>query len=378
MNKQPAAVFALVLSAIVIAPCAVFGWDDAVHMNDDAALYIDDGQDFVELDSEGIDAGSPGLEPLAEGLEPLEIEPAFFEPDDLGGIDSRAKVMGGSTGPLVGTNYIRIYISGDHVNAGSNTDYIHMRFGQRSGNDDGSSAYQIKLWGHWDGADNTFPRSWTLTWDLTSVRDYLESMPQDNWDHISLRTPSGDGMLIHRVVVVHSGWEILDWTVNRWLDAPDETTLGCAAMITERKLQHVGHSDHAAIHAGALEIGKTNGYKYGTGNLWCSEFASWALWKEGWPTPAGNIGTDNMKAWFAARGRLYTRAQVRNKTYVPKQGDYLSINNGGHSCLFLDWLDPTGTITDGTRFRTLDGNWSQTVRIVERTVAEIDRVGKAQ
>lgn len=51
---------------------------------------------------------------------------------------------------------------------------------------------------------------------------------------------------------------------------------------------------------------------------------------------------------------------------------------GGHSCLFLEWVDPTDTITTSTRFRTLDGNWGERVTIVTRTVAEIDRVGKAQ
>ncbi len=346
-------------------------------MVDEASLYVDDGMELMEPDDEMF-GQAPDLEPLAEGLEPLVIEPSCFEPDDIGGHSGSSKILGDGTGPMIGSNYIKIYISNDHVNAGSNTDYVKMRFGQRSGNDDGSDAYQIKLWGWWDGSDNSFPRGWTLTWDLTSVSDYLDDVPQDAWDHISLMTPSGDGMLIRRVVVVHSGQEILDWTVNRWLDSPDHTTLGCAAMITERKLQHVGNSDHAAIHAAALEIGKTDGYKYGTGNLWCSEFASWALWKEGFMTPAGNIGTDDMKDWFSARGRLYTRTQVRNKTYVPKPGDYLSINSGGHSCLFLEWVDSTDTITNGTRFKTIDGNSSDTVRVVTRTVGAIDRVGKAQ
>jgi len=95
-------------------------------------------------------------------------------------------------------------------------------------------------------------------------------------------------------------------------------------------------------------------------------------------TPAGNIGTDNMKAWFSGIGSLYTRSQVKAKTYVPKQGDSLSINGGGHSCLFLEWVDPTDTISDSTQFRTLDGNWGQTVTIVTRTVAEFDRVGRVQ
>jgi hypothetical protein len=340
--------------------------------------YAHNGIEVVDLEIEEASSDMPAIEVLEEGLEPVSIEAAVSEPDYTGYLGEKDGVTNDGTGPLIGTNYIRIYISSAHVNADSSTDYILLRFGHQSGNDDGSTAYGFRLYGMRDGSDYYFPAGYMLTWDLAAWRTYLESMPQEKWDEISLVTPSGDGMLIHRVVVVHSGQEILDWTVDRWLDSPDHTTLGCAAKIAERKLQHVGATDHAAIYFGALEIGKTNGYKYGTGNLWCSEFASWALFREGFMTPYGNIGTDEMKAWFSARGRLYTRTQVKNKTYVPKQGDYISINSGGHSVLFLDWVDPTTTITDSTRFRALEGNSSDTVRVVTRSVSCIDRVGKAQ
>ncbi len=345
-----------------------------------STYYVDDRLDWVDTELEERSKGAPDVEVLAPGLDPVFVDPAFPEPDDLRALQTPdAKGFAkGVTGPLVGSNYIRMVVSDDHVNAGSNTDYIYARFGQRSGDEDGSEAWELRLWSPWNGSDNVFERGATITWDLESVRGFLESMPQDSWDQISFVTPSGDGILVDRLVVVHSGMEILDWNVNRWLDSPDDTSLGCGAMIAERKLDHVSHSANAAIHFGALEIGKTNGSKYGTGRLWCSEFASWSLWNEGFMTPYGNIGTDNMKAWFEARGRLYTRSQVINRTYVPRQGDYLSINGGGHSCLFLEWVDPTDTITTSTRFRTLDGNWGETVTIVTRTVAEIDRVGKAQ
>jgi len=371
MKLQPTTLFGLTLSLLL----AGTGVARAENHQD----YIDDGLELidVELEEKGYDA--PGIEALEPGLEPVFIEPAMFEPDDLRGASFKDGATNDGTGPLIGTNYIRLYISHDHVNAGSNTDYIYVRFGMESGDGDGSSAYQFRLYGMRDGSDYSFPSGYMLTWDLEGRRDFFEGMPQHHWDQISFKTPSGDGMLIYRAVVVHSGQEILDWRADRWLDYPDYTTLGCAAKITERKLEHVGNSDHAAIHFGALDIGKTNGYKYGTGRLFCSEFASWALHMEGFMTPYGNIGTDNMKAWFSARGRLYTRSQVKAKTYVPKQGDYLSINGGGHSCLFLEWVDdPSDPITDATRFKTLDGNSGQTVKVVTRTVGVIDRVGKAQ
>ena len=53
------------------------------------------------------------------------------------------------------------------------------------------------------------------------------------------------------------------------------------------------------------------------------------------------------------------------------------MNGGGHSFLFLEWSAPRHHRLQHP-LRTLDGNWGETVTIVTRTVAEIDRVGKAQ
>ena len=56
----------------------------------------------------------------------------------------------------------------------------------------------------------------------------------------------------------------------------------------------------------------------------------------------------------------------------------MSINGGGQSVIFFEWVDSTATITDSTRFGSIEGNSSQTVHVVTRTVSQIDRVGKAQ
>lgn len=260
--------------------------------------YVDDNLDFVDLNAEAMVADAPEIFSLPDGVEPYTIPEASFEADVTGGQgdESRFRTPSDGDGPMVGSNYVRLYI-GRHVNAGSNTNYIIMNFGR---------GRNIRLYGYYSGGNCSFPRGWTLTWGLdgTVVEDY----PQEMWDEISFWTNSGDGIQVGRMQIVHSGVEILRWNANRWLDAPHETTLGCAAMMLERKLQHVDHTDHAAIHFAARELGKTNGYKYGTGRLWCSEFASWCLWKEGFWTPQGNIGTVEMKAWFNARGRLYTRS----------------------------------------------------------------------
>ncbi len=333
-----------------------------------AKAYVDDNLDYVDPMVLEMAAAAPDVYALPDSVAPYTIPEAAFEADVHGGQgdESSFRTPSDGDGPMIGENYIKLYI-GTHSSAGSNTDYIIMNYGR---------GRNIRLYGYYSGGDYSFPRNWWLQWDLGST-DVL-NFPQDSWDEISFWTPSGDGIQVARVMVVHSGVEVLDWSVNRWLDAPGETTLGCAAMLVERKLQHVNHTDHAAIHAAALELGKTNGYKYGDGSLWCSEFASWALWREGFWTPQGNIGTDDMKDWFSARGRLYTPAQVRSKSYDLRTGDYLSLWGGDHSALFVEWIGDTTTITNATQFRTIEGNTGQHVDIRTRIVGDIDRVGSAQ
>lgn len=330
-------------------------------------VYVDDNRDYVDPMVMEMAADAPAVHALPEGVQPYDIPAREFVADVSGaGEESSGYRLGDGDGPMVGSNYVRIYI-GTHINAATAADYIIMNYGR---------GRNMRLYGYYSGSGYSFPRGWTLTWDLAGT--VAEDYPQEMWDEISFWTNSGDGLQIARVIIVHSGVEILDWSVNRWLDAPHETTLGTAAMMLERKLQHVGDTDHAAINFAARELGKTNGYKYGSGAEWCSEFASWCLWKEGFWTPTGSIGTTDMKNWFSARGRLYTRTQVRNKSYNLRTGDYLSLWSGSHSALFVEWIDSTTTITNATRFRTIEGNTGDHVDVRTRTVGDIDRVGSAQ
>jgi len=330
--------------------------------------YVDENLDYVDPMVAGMAADASAVHVLPDGVMPYEAPAAVFEPDAHGGAgdESRFRAPSDGDGPMVDENYVRIYI-GSHSAAGTNADYIIMNYGR---------GRNIRLYGWWNGSDNVFPRGWTLTWDLEGTD--VNYFPQDSWDEISFWTSSGDGLQVARVQIVHSGVEILDWSVNRWLDAPHETTLGTGAMQMVRKLQHVDNTDHAAIHFAARELGKTNGYKYGSGRLWCSEFASWCLWKEGYWTPQGNIGTDDMEGWFSARGRLYTRSQVTSESYVMKPGDYLALWGGDHSAIFVEWIDDTTNITNSTRFRTIEGNTGQRVAVQTRDVGDIHRVGSAQ
>jgi len=340
----------------------------AVFADNTGGPYVDDNLDYIDQGVLEMSADAPPVYALPDGVEPYVAPVATFEPDVSGGYGDKSghEFLSDGDGPMVGDNYVRLVI-GSHTNAGSNTDYITMNFGR---------GRNIRLYGYWNGSDNVFPRGWTLTWDLagTVVEDY----PQDTWDEISFWMPSGDGIEVDRMEIYHSGVNILYWRAERWLDAPNYTSMGTAGKMLQRKLKHIEGTHHAALHFAARELGKTNGYKYGTGNLWCSEFASWCLWKEGFWTPEGNIGTVDMKDWFDDRGRLHTRSEVLSETYVMKEGDYLSLWDGGHSALFVKWIDDTTNITSSTRFKTIEGNTGQHVDVRTRTVADIDAVGKAQ
>ena len=340
----------------------------AAGFTGDANAYVDSDLDYVDPAVMEMAADASGVDVLPDGLEPYSIPAPPFEADVNGGQgdESRFRTPRDGDGPMVGSNYVQI-LTGTHVNAGSGADYIIMNYGY---------GRNLRLYGVYSGGDRGFPRNSWISWSLDGTD--VEDFPQDSWDEISFWTPSGDGIQVRRVILIHSGVEVLDWSVNRWLDAPNETSLGTAAMQMVRKLEHVDNTDHAAMHYAARELGKTNGYKYGTGRLWCSEFASWCLAKEGFWTPQGNIGTDHMKDWFSARGRLYTRSQVTSETYVMRAGDYLSLWGGDHSALFVSWIDSTTNITTSTRFYTIEGNTGSHVEVKIRDVGDIDRVGKAQ
>ena len=204
----------------------------------------------------------------------------------------------GDGAPAVGTNYIKIWIDETHANAGSNANYIWMYFGKNK---------KIKLW----GVDRTrFPKGWWLQWDLNNVSPpgYIETIPTDEWDEITLVNTSGDGMKLDRIEMVHSDVTILNWNANVWLDGSKLETHGrvsLTAPMLEEKLDMIGHEWIPQVHWAARELGKTDGTKYGSTGAWCSEFASWCLRKELWNTPTGNIGSTVMENYFNGIGRKY-------------------------------------------------------------------------
>ena len=280
----------------------------------------------------------------------------------------------GDGAPVVGTNSIKIWIDNEHGNAGSKADYIWMYFGSQK---------RIKLW----GVERTrFPKGWWLQWDLNHVNPsgYLESVPSDAWDEITLVNPFGDGIKIDRIKIVHSGVTILDWGCNTWLDGSKLEAHGrinVTAPMLSYKLGQVDHSWIPQIHWAARELGKTDGTKYDSTDEWCSEFASWCLRKEMWGTPPGNIGSQKMEDYFDSIGRKYTQADLLNGNYKLSPGDYLRFewsNGKHHSGIFRHYIDDADSPTLTTGLATIEGNTGATVATRTRTIGNVLSVGNTR
>jgi len=282
-------------------------------------------------------------------------------------------------GPGVGENYIRIHISDAHGNAGSGAEYIYLYFADQN--------KYLRLWGV-DRDGERFPRGWTLTWDMngdaTDPADWIESVRTDAWDDVLLVNPSGDGMLIDKITLVHSSITILDWPPageRIWLDGSRREKhgiIGLADQILEQKLASIDGAIRwvPQLHYAVRELGKTDGTKYGTTHAWCSEFASWCLRKSGWwdapkpPRVSDNIGSSDMEEYFRGKDRMFTKAQLLAGEYELTAGDYLRFDN--HSALFVRYLDDGRVATDERkRFESIDGNWGSKVTLASGSRREI-------
>ena len=274
--------------------------------------------------------------------------------------------------PAIGENSIKIWINNTHNNAGSNANYIWLYFGRSK---------KIKLWGV---SRDRFPKGAILTWDLNQCKSYLETIRTDYWDEITLVNPSGDGIKIDRVRMVHSNVTILDWTCRLWLDNSKNEKygkIGLTARILSKKLSSVSNNWIPQIHWAARELGKSDGTKYGTTSAWCSEFASWCLRKALWDTPTGSIGSQSMENYFNGLGRKYTKDQIINKDYILNGGDYLRFqwsNGGQHSGIFIKYIDSSANPTNETRFQTIEGNTGATVKVRTRKLKDLKSCGNTK
>lgn len=282
-------------------------------------------------------------------------------------------------GPGVGENYVSITISNNNANAGSGAEKLYLYFG-------GEGKF-LRLWGL-EGSAGRFPRGTRITWDMsvgtTSPENWIETVPTDAWDDLLLVNPSGDGMLIDNIKVVHSSITIVDWPPpgeSLWLDGSRDQKygiIGLADQILTKKLEAIPADLRwvPQLHWAVLELGKTDGKKYGTTHQWCSEFASWCLRKAGWweaPRPArlsDNIDSDDMQSFFERMGRKYTRDDIKAGRYTPIEGDYVKFPD--HSALFVRFEDDGCAVTDEQkRFVSIDGNNGSKVTLASGSGREI-------
>ena len=215
-----------------------------------------------------------------------------------------------------------------------------------------------------------------------NCEECYKSIPADDWKKLTLVTDSGNGLLIHRVRLVKSCETVLDVIVDAWLDKYYQKVLDFSVDTAQDKWDDVGHTRGTAIYYAAQDLGQTGSKKYHNADVrWCSEFASYMIRKSGLSTPSGSIGTDDLLDWFENHGRHYTRANVVDGDYTVKAGDYMCINDGGHSVIFRGWVAETPSspdFDDNSEFTTIEGNSGNAVRTKTRTWGSVDWVGKTQ
>lgn len=285
--------------------------------------------------------------------------------------DGRAAASAAATynSGLEGTNYIIIEL-GDAPDGGSSADRIVFRVGD---------SFRINLLG---GSQYFVPGA-ALQYNLPgSNPSAYRSVKADAWDTLRLQFASQDAIQIARVVLVKSSETVLDAQVDDWLDRYSKSIVDLSLETAAKRWQSVGRTRVTALFYASQDLGQTGSRKYVNKNVkWCSEFASHMIRKNGLPTPKGNISTTDMKKFFKKHDRLFTRAEVDATKYTVRPGDYMSINSGGHSVLFREWVGGApvpGKIDPDQQFYTIEGNVGNMVRLQTRDWKDVEAVGNAQ
>jgi len=279
------------------------------------------------------------------------------------------------------TNNLVIVID-DSTAAGSETSHIFLRFGIPDWLPGGGPIWNLRL-------NAGFNRGSMISFNFNNVdHEFFDSMPTDHWDSVRLETPSSDSIRIRRLAMNHSGELILNQAFDPYidLDKPYGTVLDLSYDIWHQKMLLIENSHTPVTYYAIQELGKTDGYKYGTGRLWCSEFVSWCLRKSVYwsDVPSGNIGSDDLVDYFSRKSRLASGSDVRAGSYSLKEGDYLQLNGGTHSGIFYQYInrqggtriDPPSSPSENTWIRCIEGNTSRAVRIIDRQLSTVDNAGK--
>ncbi len=262
-----------------------------------------------------------------------------------------------------GPNSVRLTVStGDE--AGSTASFIDLLFDQHT----------VRLMSPSGG----FTPGARLLYDLTPLSAYFDTFPSDCWDSLTLVYDDPDTLILSGIEVIRNGSRILAYSGEILLEGSGVSRRCFASeILITKQASCPGAPNGIAWHA-FNELGKDDGEKYSPEfpGGWCSEFASWVMRRNGWNTPQGSIGSRHMREFFLEYDRLFTIDQVYSGEYTPAMGDYLSMWMGGHSGLFLSFVDPDAPIEPSSRIITIEGGG--VVSVYERTLADIDHVGRAQ
>jgi hypothetical protein len=263
---------------------------------------------------------------------------------------------------------------GSHSNAGSTVRAIEIWFGDHQfflgAPAGGFKPGQSLLY---DFNDNTAPWLW-------------EEIDPDDWDTVRLITGSGDGIQVERVEMVHSSEQVLDTTVNAWLDKRYGKIIDFSIDIAMKRWERAGYPRTTILYYASQDLGQTGSIKYvNADEWWCSEFVSYHCRMIGLDTPAGAIGVTTLKTWFEDHGRGFSKADVEAGKYRVKPGDYFSVNpetnkpNGTHSVIFREWANKAGTNpANGDRYRTIEGNHGNAVTMCRRDWDDVAFIGTTQ
>lgn len=285
--------------------------------------------------------------------------------------DGRATAAGAAShhSGLEGTNYIIIEL-GDAPDGGSTADRIVFRVGK---------SFKINLLG---GSQYFVPGA-APQYNLPgSNPSAYRKVKADAWDTLRLQFESQDAIQIARVVLVKSFETVLDARVDDWLDKYSKSIVDLSVQTAVTKWERVGRTRVTALFYASQDLGQTGSRKYVNKNVkWCSEFASYMIRQNGLPTPKGDISTKDMKKFFSKHDRLFTRADVDANKYTVHPGDYVSIDSGGHSVLFREWVGGApspGKIDPNKQFYTIEGNVENMVRLQIREWDDVEAVGNSQ
>jgi hypothetical protein len=276
---------------------------------------------------------------------------------------------------LEGENYIIVELGGD-ANAGSDAASIQFKVG---------TSFTITLL----NGGNFVPNA-ALRYDLgQNCRECYKAIPPDDWDSLRLEISSGDGVQIHRLLLVKSSEKLLDETPDAWLDRYYQRVLDFSIAASSRKWGDVSNTRVTDLYYAAQDLGQTGAQKYvNQDTAWCSEFAAYMIRKNGLPNvPAGSIGTADLKRFFTDTGRIYYAEEVEGGAYSVRAGDYMSLwqtsddPSGRHSVLFRGWKGGTpvpGAFSPDQEFYTIEGNVGNSVRTTTRKWSDVYFVGNTR